>query len=97
MGIGVTERPERKNVTGLFAPAGSLVLQNSNSTMSKQNVARFDRKGKSEHTKICLSVVHTCTGKGSAQDGLAMEKKKQAFGSFFRRKIISPCHKHPIP
>jgi hypothetical protein len=38
-----------------------------------QNVARFDRYGKSEHTKNFLNVVHTCTEKGSAQDGLVME------------------------
>jgi hypothetical protein len=54
--------------------------------MSKQNVARFDRNGKSKHIKICLSVVHTCTEKGSAQDGLAMEK----FWLIFSQK------KHPI-
>jgi hypothetical protein len=66
----------------------------ANSTMSKQNVARFDRKGKSEHTKICLSVVHTCTGKGSAQDGLAMEKA--SFWLLFSQKNYLPLqHKHP--
>jgi hypothetical protein len=57
--------------------------------MSKQNIARFDGNGKSEHTKMCLNVVHTCTEEGSAQDGLVMEKAK-AFGSIFRKKIISP-------
>jgi hypothetical protein len=38
-----------------------------------QNVARFDRYGKSEHTKKNFNVMHTCTEKGSAQDGLVME------------------------
>jgi hypothetical protein len=31
----------------------------ANATISMQNVARFVRNGKSKHTKICLSVVHT--------------------------------------
>jgi hypothetical protein len=52
--------------------------------MSKQNVASFDRNGKSKHIKICLSVVHTCTEKGSAQDGLAMEKS--SFWLLFSQK-----------
>jgi hypothetical protein len=57
--------------------------------MSKQNVARFDRNGKSKHIKICHTVVHTCTEKGSAQDGL--DKEKSSFWLLFRKK------KSPLP
>jgi hypothetical protein len=59
--------------------------------MSMQNVARFDRNGKSKHTKMCLIVVHTCTEKGSAQDGLVMEKA--SFWLLFWQKITQLANK----
>jgi hypothetical protein len=68
---------------------GIWCCKTANSTMRMQNVARFDRNGKSNHAKICLSVVHICTEKGSAQDGLVMEKA--SFWLQFSQKNYLPA------
>jgi hypothetical protein len=75
-------------VTGLCAPAGLLVLQTSKLDHVNAECCSFRSKRQKRARQICLSVVHTFTEKGSAQDGLAMEK--ESFWLLFSQKKLLP-------
>jgi hypothetical protein len=63
-----TKGPNAKTYRAFARRPGICCCRTANSTMSMQNVARFDRNGKSKCTPA--------QKKGSAQDVLVMEKAR---------------------